>query len=158
MPRMNTRSHMILLAGAMSVTLTSCITGTLAAAGAAGGGVAGLQSITDIFGGKAPQASELSGHSLVYQGRHRGADKATINVNGSLAFANENPAIIITNGEREMIFYSRDSDKKATVTLGTDAGTETFHLKFDSGSEGTYTYEKRKGEDTATGEGSFVIK
>ncbi len=141
---------------ALALLLSSCVTSTLTAAAAAGTGMAGLSS---LLGLNAPEASELVGHTLTYQGVVRGADNASVSDFGTIMFGADNPTLGTTaDGAVTSTFYSRQGDKQALVTMTAPQVVETYRLTFTSGSKGSYSYEKRCGADVTVGEGTFTIK
>lgn len=155
------KKQIFLLASiAVCSMMTSCITSTIAAASGAGalGEAAGLNSLglATLFSTSAPEA--LNGRIITLDGEFRGADNSPQKVSDALSFNKEGICTRRTGNAVQTLAYTRKDDKNATVA-STSNTMETYRLAFTSGTEGTYTYERR-GEDGdfATGEGRFSIK
>lgn len=145
---------------ACAIALPSCLTSTIAAATGASalGGAPGLNGLglATLFSSSAPEA--LNGRILTLDGEYRGADNVPQKTSDALAFNKDGSCIRRVGNATQSLSYTRNSDKRATLA-GTGNATETYRLTFDSGSEGTYTYERRgENGDFATGEGKFSIK
>ncbi len=143
---------------ACCLLLPSCITSTIAAATGAGTltEAAGLTSgISSLFSSGAPES--LAGHVITFEGEYRGADQTT-QTSDAISFGKTGTATRTVNGSIQSLTYTRKGDKKAIIT-STGSPTETWRLTFTSGTEGTYTFERRGTlGDFATGDGSFSIK
>ncbi len=150
-------ARILISACALPLLLSSCVTSTLTAAAAAAGGNVGIGSLGDLLSSGAPKAEDIAGMSLQLKGEQRGADNVAQEVDECITFGKDNPTLRVADGVTLTTFYSRKGDKKALVTV-TGRGTETYRLNFTSGSEGSYSYERRNGADFATGEGSFTLK
>lgn len=134
--------------------MPSCVSATIAAASGAGalGDAAGLDSLSTLFSSSAPET--LNGRVVAFEGEFRGADNIAQPVNEALAFGKNGAS----SNKGRTFSYTRKNDKSATIASAGDV-VETYRLAFTSGSEGSYTYERRGGEGGfATGEGSFSIK
>ncbi len=145
---------------ACAITLSSCITSTIAAATGASalGGASGLNSLglATLFSASAPEA--LNGRILTLDGEFRGADNVPQKTSDALAFNKDGSCIRRVGNATQNLSYTRKNDKSAIIA-GTGNATETYRLTFASGTEGTYTYERRgENGDFATGEGNFSIK
>lgn len=155
--RMKTTA-LIIACGAFCALMPSCITSTIAAATGAEAltGAAGLNGISSLFNSSAPE--KLDGHVVSLSGEYRGSDNVAQKVTDALSFPASGSCTRQVNGVRQTLSYKKKDDKTATITVEGNA-TETYRLAFSSGSEGTYTYERRGADgDFATGDGSFVIK
>lgn len=145
---------------ALSSTVPSCISSTIAAATGASalGEASGLNSlgIASLFNSSAPES--LCGRVITFDGDCRGIDNKEQKVNDAFSFNKNGVSIRTIGGVSQSLAYARKNDKSATI-IGTGNGTETYRLTFTSGTEGSYTYERRgNAGDFATGEGTFSIK
>ncbi len=154
---MKTRICFCLVALAL---LPSCVSSTLATAAMAGSGIAdNIPGVRSLLGNDAPQPGELVGYSLDYSGKRYEAGNVSHAVSGSILFGSDNPSVVrLADGTVRTVAYSRVNDTKATVTITTPDGVETYRLTFTGGKGGSYTYEKRHGADFASGEGEFSLQ
>lgn len=144
---------------ACCLLLPSCITSTIAAATGASTlteAASLTNGISSLFSSSAPES--LAGHVITFEGEARGADQTATQTNDAILFGKTGTATRVVNGNSQNLTYTRKGEKKAIIT-STGNGTETYRLTFTSGSEGTYTFERRgEAGDFATGDGTFSIK
>ncbi len=155
---MKSRACYLLTALAFAL-LPSCVSSGLATAAVVGSGVASIPGVSKLLGKDAPTAAELIGHSFDYSGEYRGAANVAEPRTGSILFGGTNPSVAyLADGTTRTTCYTRQDSKKATITIITAAGEESFRLSFTDAKNGSYVYEKRHGENFATGEGQFILK
>ena len=149
----------VLALSACCLLLPSCLTSTIAAAAGAGTltEAAGLTNgISSLFSSGAPES--LAGHVVTFEGEYRGADQTATRTGDAISFGKTGTATRTVNGSTQSLTYTRKGDKKAVIT-SVGSTTETWRLTFTSGTEGTYTFERRGTlGDFATGDGTFSIK
>lgn len=140
------KKQLLLSLGAVAaLLLPSCITAAATAAtsvaGSAMGGTAGM--------------SALGLRSLMSSGAPESLEGCTLSLTGTPA----NTTLAFPKGVETNMGYARLSDKTATLTCATEAGSDVYHLTFTGAKEGTYALESRAADGSLSmGHGSFSIK